>query len=239
MKRRYFMQTMLVATAAIGIATPSLANDKVYLIDFVILNEGSDISDRDRYEERIAPMAARTGLSVIKSVNLLQHLNGGIQEAVRLNIWEMESPANMQALMQDAQYQAEIPTRDAIHNMKDLSLYLATETADNGGLGEGMVLVDLVVMNDGYGAAERDAYEAKVAPIAAQYGMELAAAYTIDQKLNGAATDDALRLNLWSVADPAAMQDLNGDPAYQALADERNRLHDFSQLTLFMGQSNN
>ncbi len=239
MKRRYFMHTMLAATAAISFATPSLADNKLNLIDFVIMNEGSDIADRDQYEQRIAPMAERTGLSIVRSVDLVQHLNGGIPRAVRLNIWEMESAANMQALMQDPEYQAEIPTRDAIHNMKDLSLYLATETTNNGGLGTGMVLVDLVVMNDGYGAAERDAYEAKVAPIAAQYGMELAAAYTIDEKLNGAATDDALRLNLWSVSDPAAMAELNTDPAYQALADERNRLHDFSQLTLFMGQSNN
>jgi len=41
--------------------------------------------------------------------------------------------------------------------------------------GAELILVDFVVMNEGFDAAERDTYENKEMPLAAQYGVKMKA----------------------------------------------------------------
>jgi len=43
-------------------------------------------------------------------------------------------------------------------------------------------------------------------------------------------------INLWRVEDPAGLEALFADPEFEKVKELRNRLHNFDELTLFMGQ---
>ncbi|SHH80907.1 DUF1330 domain-containing protein [Cognatishimia maritima] len=231
----------ILAAAAMTTVTAgtfaSAQDEKVYLIDFVVMNDGFDLKERNAYEAEIAPIAGDYGMAVIHSYNLTAHLSGTMSDAVRLNVWELPSPSAMQAVINDPRYAAGVPRRDEIHDMESLTLYMASSDETGQQVADKPVLIDLVVLNEGQEAAARDAYEMKVASIAAKYGFEQVASFPVIQKIAGVGPEQPMRLNLWSLQDPAGMQKLGADPEYVALENERNAIHDFSQLTLFFGQA--
>ena len=151
----------------------------------------------------------------------------------------MPDPSALQAVLNDAEYKTHISKRDSIHNMRDLGLYIAKDQMDKGPVSDAAVLVDLVVMNEGFGAKERAEYEAAIEPIAAKHGLIKVATYPVIQKANGVGPDSALQLNLWSVADPKGLEALFADPEFAKLTDMRNKLHNFDELTLFMATPSN
>ena len=224
--------TLALATA---ISVAGTANaEQANLIDFIVLNDGIDISERDAYEAALKPIAARYGAEVVHSYDVLNHMTGGMAQSVRVNIWNLDDMGAIGSVDKDPDYQDMVPNRDRIHDLSALTLYTATETVNAGPITEGFVLVDLVVMNDGFGASERDAYEASMAPIAEKYGYTIQASYEIDQKIGGDGPASPLRLILWKGDNPDALGALTQDPAYMALEDDRQKLFDFSQLTLLM-----
>lgn len=234
----YFTKPFLkVATLAVGTTLSSAsfaAAEQVNLIDFIVLNDGIEIAERDAYETALKPIAARYGAEVVHSYNVMAHLAGEMETSVRVNIWNLDDMSALGAVDKDADYRAMIPNRDRIHDLSALTLYTARENINNGPITEGFVLVDLIVMKDGFGAAERDAYEAKMAPLAEKYGYVIQASYEIDQKIGGDGPETPLRLNLWNGNNPDALGALTQDPGYVALEAERQKLFDFSALTLFM-----
>ena len=222
------------ATAAFLSPIPAMAQDKTIMLDFVVLNRGADLEDRLEYEQLIRPVTQRHGMSVLHQYNLDAHLGGSLKNAARLLIWEMDSPAALQAVLEDPDYIPHTDRRDDIHNMRALTLYMGGSAQDEGQVSDAAVLVDLVVMNDGFGAEERAAYEALIEPIAAKHGLTRIATFPIGAKANGRGPDDPLQLNLWRVEDPAGLQALFADPEFAAHVDRRNQLHDFDELTLFL-----
>lgn len=214
--------------------SPNVNAQTSYMLDFVVMQDGYDLNHRDSYESVIAPMAAQHGMKKVRGYDLTQHLSGGLSKAVRLNIWEVPQGA-LPKLGQDPLYQTIVPYRDKIHNMQELSLFMAQETQGEREPTDETILVDLVVMNDGYGLKEREAYERRIAPIARRYGMRKFATYDIAQKIAGTAPE-GLRLNLWAVPDPAAMGKLASDPDYQKHVANRDKIHQMEQLTLFFAR---
>ena len=236
-----FTRRFLLGTAtALLIAGTSAASamDKFILFDFVELNDGMTVEDRTAYENDVQPILTRYGLNERHGYNLMAHLGGKMENAVRLKVWEMPDPSALQAVLDDSEYKTHVDKRDAIHNMRDLSLYIAKDQMDKGPITDAAVLVDLVVMNKGFGSEERAEYEAAIEPIAAKHGLTKIATYPVLQKANGIGPDDALQLNLWRVADPKGLEALFGDPEFAKLTDMRNKLHNFDELTLFMASPN-
>ena len=214
---------------------PAVAAEKFVMLDFIVLNDGADLSDRLAYEGNIKPIAKKYGMKPIHAYNL-QHLDGKIKKASRLVLWQLQDPSAVVKLTNDKEYQSHVPGRNEIHNMQDLTLYMSNAVLDSGQITDKAVLVDLVVLNEGITKAERDAYEDSIAPITAKHGINKVANFEIQQKMNGAGPEKPLRLNLWTLDDPKGLQSLFADPEFAKVEKERNRVHDFSQLTLFIGQ---
>ncbi len=233
-----------ILTGAIGLMFATAGTVQIHanenaphrLIDFVVLKDATALAERNAYEAKMAPIAEQYGARVIHSYDITGHIAGPMEEAVRLNVWAFSEPDALAKLNEDARYQALVPVRDRIHDMEALTLYLAENIRDGGPITDGVILVDLVAMTKGNGDAERDAYEAKMAPIAKRYGFEVVSSFRISQKLAGEGPDSAMRLSLWEGQSPDGLQQLNTDPGYVALAEERDRITDFANLALFMAE---
>ncbi len=237
MDRRTFLNRSIAAAAVTPFIGAAYASGDVFnLIDFVVLNDAVSIEARNQYEAVLEPVAARYGARVVHSYDLQAHLAGPMPEAVRINVWQFADPKALANVSADPDYAALVPTRDRVHNMEALRLYMAQPIRDAGPIEEGVILVDLVSMADGAGDAERDAYEAKMAPLAAKQGFEVHSAFRILEKIGGKGPRSPLRLNLWKGQDPEGMARLSADPEYQALASERDAITDFSRLALFMAK---
>ena len=221
--------------------TPALAGAQTktgftptYLIDFVVLNEGKTIEERLEYERKITPVIKKYGAVKDQAYNLHTFIAGPPKEAVQLNIYAMPGPGTLQKVSSDPDYQQHVPFRNEVHNMQALTMYTGEAIANAGQINNQHILVDLVVMNDGYGHPERFEYESKMRDIARKHGATLINSFDIDQKLGGIGPDKALKLNLWALESPEVMVALSSDPAYKALAPYRDQFHDMKNITLYM-----
>lgn len=206
------------------------------LIDFVVLNEGFGLQDRTEYEKHVRPIAAKYGMKMEHSYDLTQYFSGQLKGATKLTIWEFPNKGVLKQLKNDPEYIALAPLRDKIHNMEALTLYFAEPILNFGQLRSDHIFLDLVVMNKGYGAKERHAYEKAVFPITSKYGMERTHSFKITKFLTGLGPKGAYELNLWEVSDTKKMNKLFEDPKYQALIDYRNKIHNMEVLTMYMAK---
>lgn len=95
-------------------------------------------------------------------------------------------------------------------------------------------LIALLPMRDGFGPADQDAYEEVIAPIAAEHGMRRESAYTITRFLGGAGPKNASTFGAWSLGKPSTLQDVMGDPRYQANVAQRDRVHDMAHVAMYV-----
>lgn len=98
---------------------------------------------------------------------------------------------------------------------------------------EADTLFAAMTMKPGFGPSDHDAYEARIAPIAAEHGMRRTEALTVTKFLGGAGPGDAATLGFWSLATPDAVQRVMGDPRYQAQAPFRNQVHDMANVAMY------
>jgi uncharacterized protein (DUF1330 family) len=215
-------------------ATASGAGEKTYILDFVSLNEGVHLSDRDQYDHSVIPIVKKYGMK-LKGRFDLDAIAGSFTQPARLNVWELDSLESMQKIGQDEQYASLKSMRDSIHDMQALTLYVA-DFKTRRKLEKGLVLVDLVVMNEGFGKDDRNSYEAKVLPIAEDYGMRVVQSFDILKKMRGSGPSAAMRLNLWSIEDPEKMKKLSQDERYTSLIEYRNKIHDMDNVSLFFSE---
>lgn len=215
-------------------APAAMAAEPVYLLDFVVLQDSATLTQRDAYEAKVAEIAARYDVLQIHSYNTAAKLSGKLDGVARVNVFEMPDMAALQSITGDADYAALEDMRNTVHDMSALTLYTGTKIFDHGPITDGNVLVDLVVMSAGHDATARAAYADQIAPLAAKYGATLKARYQVGQKLSGKGPDNPILLNIWHLADPAGIGALSQDPAYQALEEERQHIHDMAALGLWM-----
>ncbi|MEW7292403.1 hypothetical protein [Aquimarina sp. 2304DJ70-9] len=117
--------TLFLARPKTGFGGFTPKDGKSYLLDFVIMNEGAGALQRSIYNSKVRKIAKKHNVDMVASFDVLQELGGAIHNVLEVNIWEMDSPASMKALGVDAEYQANIEFRNQIHNMQDLTLYMA------------------------------------------------------------------------------------------------------------------
>ena len=232
-----------VLAVFIMITTPYLSHsqdkDKFILVDLVVMNEGYGQQERDAYTKKTVKIAAKYGIKKIKTYQIMNKLSGtGPDQALELNLWEMDDPSAMQKLGSDPEYLANVSFRDKIHNMQDLTLYIAKPKKVGKAIAaDKYVLVDLVVLNDGYGPKDRDGYSKETQRIAKKYGFRKAHSFSLVNHLAGKGPKAAMELNLWELPDPSAMQKLGEDAAYQANVPKRNQIHNMEALTLYLARN--
>ena len=227
----------ILINLTLGTANALVNDDDMRMLDFVIMSEGHKLKERDIYEVKVEAIAARYGMKIERKFDIKKFMTGeeALNKVVRVNVWQVPNGA-MKSLGNDPDYKALVKFRNKIHNMDALSIFMANpDTID--GIATGIVMIDLVTMNPGFGLANRNTYEAKVAPITAKYGMSRFASYDITSKKIGIASDTAIRLNFWNIEDPEKMKLLSKDPAYQALLPFRNKIHNMERVTLFLAES--
>lgn len=95
-------------------------------------------------------------------------------------------------------------------------------------------LVALLPMQEGYGPADHDAYEARIAPIAAEHGMVRSSAYTVLKLIGGAGPENASTLGVWSLASAGSMEAVVSDPRYKSHILDRDRMHDMQHVAMFI-----
>lgn len=214
--------------------------DNMTMVELTVMNEGFGQKDRDIYIGRTAPIIKKYGMRKVDSYQIVQRMAGaGPENVLELDLWDVASPDALPKLMSDPQYQANVPFRDKIHNMGALTLYMAKKKFDAGKISpSSMVMVELVVLNDGYGQKERDEYFETTKKIAAKYGIQMYRSYQILQYLSGTGPKNPLELNLWELPGPEAMQKLASDADYQANVPRRDSIHNMSVLTLYMAKPN-
>lgn len=91
-------------------------------------------------------------------------------------------------------------------------------------------------MRDGFGPADQDAYETRIAPIAKEHGMALDSAYGIQQFLGGSGPKQASTLKVWSLASADAVRQVMSDTRYQAQMPYRDRIHDMPNVAMYMAR---
>ena len=164
----------------------------------------------------------------------VHHLTGALEGAIGANLWEMDSPEQLQAVLADAEYGANTDVRDRLHDMDRLTMFLATKTMDEGESDpDKLALLDVVVLNDGFTLEDRAEYAALMAPLAATYGAKVLKSFTISKHLRGELSD-AVEFNIWQLPDAEVFAKMTADPAYQANLALRDRLHNMEKLTMIL-----
>lgn len=219
-------------------AQTALEPEDLVLVDLVVMNPGYGIEEREAYEAAVLPIAQQYNMERIGTYDIVQHLGGKAEDAIRLNLWSIPNTESIQVLGQDEAYQALEDTRNELHDFNQLTLYTAKTVEQKASPAAELYLIDFVVMNDGYGLAERRDYESDVRPIAEKYDAEITQSYEMVDYLGGA-VEGSIKLNLWSLPGPEAVQQLNEDPEYQAIVPYRNEIHNFEALTLYFAKPAN
>lgn len=223
----------MIVILGFGYISSVNAGNKQYMIDFVVLNEGKTLADRAKYERLVEPILARYGARKVQSYKLDSFMGGQLKGASQLNIYEV-SPDSFAELASDEEYKKHVPFRNNVHDMDRLTLYTGETLFNHGQLKSAPLLIDLIVMNDGYGHPERFDYEEKMGKIAVKHGAQIKNSFDIDKKIGGIGPDNALKLNIWTMSSPEAMQMISSDPEYKKLTGYRNKIHDMDGITLYM-----
>ena len=97
-------------------------------------------------------------------------------------------------------------------------------------------LLALLPMQSGFGPADHDAYEARIAPIAAEHGMASESIYTVAKFLGGAGPSEASSVGIWTLQAPASLEGVMSDARYQGEIPLRDRIHDMKRTVMFVAQ---
>ncbi len=225
------------STSAVETVATQPMSEELRMIDLVVMRDGAGAPERDEYMAKVGPVASRHGMKVSQRYEISKRITGiGPEEVLRLNIWTVGDPNGPAEVGQDPAYRENIDFRDKIHDMSQVTLFMAKPILEGKPIASGYVLVDFVIMKSGYGMEDRHEYERRVVPVAKRYGIELTHQYEIVKSMAGSMKDKVLLLNLWSLPDPFAMKELASDPDYIANRSLRDRLHNMAELTLYLAQ---
>lgn len=97
-------------------------------------------------------------------------------------------------------------------------------------------LLALLPMQSGFGPSDHDAYEARIAPIAAEHGMVSESIYTVAKFLGGAGPSEASSVGVWTLQAPGSLEGVMADPRYQGESALRDRIHDMKRTVMFLAQ---
>lgn len=206
-----------------------------HLIALLPMRNGYDANDHDTYETRLSPMMKEHGMALDSVFTVSKYLGGnGPSGASSLGIWSLGTDKSLGEVMGDSRYQAQTKYRDTIHDMANTPMYMVKEEFKGAPLPSGHVLlVGLLVMNQGFDFNAHDAYEKAIAPITARYGMHIYRSYRVLQKMGEHNADNVVAVNLWELPNPEALGKIMSDPDYLANIPNRDKIHNMKATTMY------
>lgn len=211
------------------------ADQATHLVALLPMRSGYGTADHDAYEARIRSITRDHGMDLDSAYSVKQFLGGsGPSGASTVGIWSLGSAQSLQDVMSDPRYQAQVEYRDRIHDMSNTQMYMVKREFSDAPPSPGHVLlVGVLVMNQGFDFEAHDNYEKNIAPISAKYGMRLYRSYRVMQKLSPSGLDNAVALNIWELPNQEALSQVMSDPDYMANIPARNRIHDMQATTMY------
>ncbi|MBV1861862.1 MAG: hypothetical protein KUG77_25805 [Nannocystaceae bacterium] len=97
------------------------------LVGLLAMNEGYGFDDHHDYETSISDITKRHGMHLIAEYRVLDKLSPSAPEAAAVNVWRLDSPESLGAVMRDPEYQTHIEHRDELHDMKTTTMWFTTE----------------------------------------------------------------------------------------------------------------
>ena len=96
------------------------------MLDFVFMDDGFSLADRDEYNAVASQTAARHGVVLQTTLDTAVMVIGPT-ELDRLDLWTLTTPDALAAWGRDADYLANKDRSDEIHDMRELTLYLGRQ----------------------------------------------------------------------------------------------------------------
>jgi uncharacterized protein (DUF1330 family) len=227
---------VLSTVVASGSAQAQDAAQPLVFVDFVVMSEGHGLDERDIYDAKATPIAARHGVKRFASFDIVQHLLTPGLKPQRLDLWLLPSLEALKAWGDDPEYHALLAYRDKVHDMRALTLYFAKPAGPVEAIGQGNYLIELQTIGSGFDRAVFDEYERDSDEIAASYAIRRVGVYTIVKKVTGAGPDGQ-RLNIWYLPNEQNFQAWGENKAFQALAPEREKLFDLPNYLMLLGRA--
>ncbi|GEM_PF-2703132 len=99
------------------------------LVGMLPMREGYGFDDHHEYEASISEITQRHGMRLYKEYRVMKTLSPGAPEIAAINIWVLDSPDVLGAVMQDPEYATHIEYRDQIHDMEAMTMYFVAPRA--------------------------------------------------------------------------------------------------------------
>jgi hypothetical protein len=202
------------------------------------MNEGYTLTDHEEYHKMIKPYMDKYGLTLHQNYAVSKKLSGtAADNVIKIGVWNLESIEGMQKIMGDKDYQNNaVEKRNKIHDMPNLTIFIGRPLFEKSFEKSKLIISDFIVMNDGYGAKERDDYFSKLEKNGKKYGLKRFAAYEVTKFMGGKGPKTTSLVNFWE-AGPETIQKLMGDPEYQKnMVPIRNKIFNMSEVSVFFAK---
>ncbi len=212
------------------------AGQSLVMADFVVMSEGHGLTERDNYDARATPIAARYGIKRLASLDVLHNFTMKGFKVKRLDLWLLPSVKALQAWGDDPEYKALLPYRDRVHDMKVTSLYFAHPAMPLRKLGEGHYFIEMFRAGAGFDRGLFARFKQQSVALGAKYGAAPVAALNITKKILGKGPMGQ-RLNLWKLTSEQQFLAWVRSAEYKALEPMRQRLFDGRSHLMLVGKS--
>lgn len=217
---------------------PIQENSNLRIIELVTLNKNYNITDHFDYHKLIKPVMDKFGLITLNNFEVEKKFKGASADNVAMiGVYSVRSMEDMNKIFADKNYLQNVEKRDKIHDMTNMTLFLAKPVFEKAFDKSKTVLMDFVVMTDGFGAEERDNYFSKLEEFGKKHGLKRFASYEVIQFMGGKGPKDVTLVNFYE-AGPETMKNLSGDSEYQTqMIPVRDKIFNMDELTVFMTKS--
>ena len=230
---------MLVSVIAFAGCQVQAQKGDFRLIELVTLNDGYQLEDHLNYGKEIEYILNRHGMHNTANFSVMQKANGSAANHVaKVGVFELNNPESLKQIFGDKEYNEKmVPKRNKIHDMPNMTFFLAKPILEKNYDQSKMVLMDFVVMNEGHSAKERDKYFDKMlSKYGKKHGLKRFASYEVLQFMRGAGPKDATLVNFYE-ASPETMKAIASDAGYQKeMVPLRNKLFNMNELTVLITQ---
>jgi hypothetical protein len=244
MNIRHFLRGLAV-TSVMCLALPMAAHSSdlrsassesqnLRLLALLPMKPGFGPGDHDAYELRIGPIASAHGMARQSAYTVQQFLGGpGPQDASTFGVWTLATPNSMAEVVSDPRYKDQMSSRDRVHDMARMTMFLASEEAVEARPEAGhALLVGVLAMKPGFGFDDHASYERAILPITSRHGMKLVRSFRVMQTM-GAGQGQVVAVSLWDLPKPEALQEIMSDPEYVAHIGYRNLIHDMPATSMY------
>ncbi len=206
------------------------------IIELVTMRDPHTAADHNNYVREIKPYTDKHGLTPNATFNVLKKAAGTAPDhTVQIGLWNLSAPDGLQKIFEDPGYQAHAEHRDRLHDMENLTLYMAKPVFEQSFNKENVTIMDFAVMNKGYGKQDWEKYFSNLEKIGSRFHLRRVASYEIMQFLSGKGPKEAVLVNLYEVPSPATMGQLQQDLDYQnTMVPERDKIFNMQELSVFL-----